>query len=198
VAPIPDEVEYGPREGGSRQPTQETGMQVNLGGQGGRSLLSTCGTALLFLVVFGGVGIGLGIWGWNVLTDARASESWPTTEGQVISSEVDHSSDAEGGDSYQPQISYRYEVDDQTYEADRIRFGQNSYSSSRQAEAEANRYPVGRQVEVFYEPGRPENAVLEPGASMGSYLGLGLGGTFLTIGLITPALVMLAYLLRRR
>lgn len=178
-------------------------MQVNVGGQsvGGAGRLlggcSGCGTALLFLVVFGGVGIGLGIWGWGVLTNARTSEAWPTVEGRVVRSEVDHSTDSEGGDSYLPQIDYTYTLDGMQYENDRVRFGENSYSFRRQAEAEVERYPVGRRVDVYYEPGNPENSVLEPGATLGSYLGVCLGAMFLGIGLVSAPLTLLPRLLRR-
>lgn len=175
-------------------------MQVNVGGRsvgGAGSILGACGTALLFLVVFGGVGIGLGIWGWGVLTNARVSEGWPTAAGRVVRSEVEHSTDSEGGDSYLPQIDYRYQVEGQDYENDRVRYGENSYSNRRQAEAEAEKYPVGRQVEVYYEPGDPENSVLEPGATLGSYLGVCMGALFLGIGLIAAPLTMLPRLLRR-
>ncbi len=174
-------------------------MQVNVGGRSAGGLLggcSGCGTALLFLVVFGGVGIGLGIWGWGVLTNARASEAWPTVEGRVVRSDIDEQFDEEG-DSYVPQIDYEYTVDGLEYENDRVRFGQNSYSSRRRAEEETGRYPVGRRVEVYYEPGNPENSVLEPGASLGSYLGVSLGAMFLVIGLIAAPLTMLPRWLRR-
>lgn len=178
-------------------------MQVSVGGRGvggAGGLLggcSGCGGALLFLVVFGAVGIGLGIWGWGVLTNARVSEGWPTVEGRVVRSEVDHSTDAEGGDSYTPEIEYEYTVDGLEYENNRVRFGENSYSSRRRAEEETGRYPVGRRVEVYYEPGDPDNSVLEPGATLGSYLGVVMGAMFLGIGLISAPLIMLPRWLRR-
>jgi hypothetical protein len=127
------------------------------------------------LLIFGLVGAGLSYWGWTILQDARASATWPTAAGVVTSSEVDHSTDAEGGDSYSPEVDYQYQVDGQTITNNQIKFGENSYSSRRKAEEIAANYPLGQQVTVYYEPERPTNAVLEPGVSAGSYIVITIG-----------------------
>jgi hypothetical protein len=125
------------------------------------------------------------------LQDARASATWPTAAGVVTSSEVDHSTDAEGGDSYSPEVDYQYQVDGQTITNNQIKFGENSYSSRRKAEEIAANYPLGQQVTVYYEPERPTNAVLEPGVSAGSYIVISIGALFLLISLIIPPLTLI-------
>jgi hypothetical protein len=143
------------------------------------------------LLIFGLVGAGLSYWGWTILQDARASATWPTAAGVVTSSEVDHSTDAEGGDSYSPEVDYQYQVDGQTITNNQIKFGENSYSSRRKAEEIAANYPLGQQVTVYYEPERPTNAVLEPGVSAGSYIVISIGALFLLISLIIPPLTLI-------
>jgi hypothetical protein len=152
---------------------------------------SGCLSSLGILLLFGLIGGGLSFWGWTILQDARASVSWPTAEGVVSSSEVDHSTDAEGGDSYSPEVTYQYQVDGQNLANNQIKFGENSYSSRRKAEEIAAAYPVGKQVTVYYEPERPDNAVLEPGVSAGSYIVLGIGVLFIALALLIPPLTLI-------
>ena len=74
--------------------------------QTGNGCLKTFFSMGLFLLV----GIGLTFWGWTILQNARASASWPTADGIVTRSEVTHSTDSDGGDSYSPKVTYRYTV----------------------------------------------------------------------------------------
>jgi hypothetical protein len=111
------------------------------------------------------VGGGLVFWGWNILQNARASTTWPTVEGTVLTSSVEHSTDAEGGDSYSPVVVYRYTVNGQTFENNTIKFGENSYGSRRKADGIASAYPVGMKVNVHYDPDQPERSVLEAGGA---------------------------------
>lgn len=141
------------------------------------------------------VGLGLTYWGWNILQDARASESWPTADGVVIRSEVTRSTDAEGSDSYSPEITYAYTVNNEQLANKTIKFGENSYSNRRKAEEIANSYPVGRNVTVYYDPEKPDKSVLEPGVSAGSYIVIGIGVFFILITLIT---VPVTFFLRNR
>jgi hypothetical protein len=155
-----------------------------------RLSFSGCLSSLGFLLLFGLIGGGLSFWGWTILQDARASESWPTAAGLISSSSVDHSTDAEGGDSYSPEITYQYQVDGQNLANNQIKFGENSYGSRRKAEEIAANYSIGKQVTVYYEPERPTNAVLEPGVTAGRYLVLGIGLLFVAIALIVAPLTL--------
>jgi hypothetical protein len=179
-------------------------MQINVGGRGAGGVAglwggcSGCMGAVTLLLVFGGVGAGLSWWGWTIVQSARASAEWPTVEGRITRSVVRHSTDAEGGDSYSPEVAYTYAVSGRAFEGERIKFGENSYGSRSRAEAIAAGYPVGRQVEVYYEPANPSNAVLEPGLSAGSYIVLGIGLLFICIAGLTAPLSLLPRLLQRR
>lgn len=146
--------------------------------------LGSCFTALFTGGIFLLIGAGLTYWGWNILQTAKASASWPTVEGVVTSSEVSHSTDSDGGDSYSPEVTYRYQVGDVFYENNTIKFGENAYSSRRKAENIAATYPAGRDVTVYYDPDQPDRSVLEPGGSGGSYIVLGIGLLFVVISLV--------------
>src|SRR5262245_61215094 len=93
-----------------------------------------CAGNLLFFLIFFVVGGGLRYWCWTILQNARASASWPSVQGEITNSYVDHSTDSEGGDSYSPEVTFQYSVNDQRYQATRIKFGENSYGSNRKAE----------------------------------------------------------------
>ncbi|MBK7896985.1 MAG: DUF3592 domain-containing protein [Candidatus Promineifilaceae bacterium] len=147
-----------------------------------------CGATVLFTIVFFAVGIGLSIWGWSVLQNARVSESWPTTDGEILSSSVRVDRD-EDGTSYFGDVTFRYLVDDFSYTSDNVSFGQ--YGGDRDhAEAIVARYPAGSGVTVHYDPADPETAVLEPGVTWSSYMLLAMGALFTCIPLIVLPLML--------
>lgn len=160
--------------------------------------VTSCLSSLALVFIFLVVGAGLCWWGWTILQNARASAAWPSVEGRITSADLDHSTDAEGGDSYSPEVVYAYVVDDLSYENEEIKFGENSYGSEREAQAILNRYPVGQVVVVFYDPAQPEKAVLEPGVSGGSYIVLGIGAVFVFVALLLPLFMGVRFFLGRR
>jgi hypothetical protein len=173
----------------------DSGQRNVLSAVGGcQSCLGVVAITAVFLLVGG----GLSWWGWNILQDARASTTWPTVAGQVIRSEVTESTDAEGGDSYSPEVTYTYQVNQLSYENSTIKFGENSYDSRRRAEEIAAQYPVGERVNVSYDPAAPDRSVLEPGVSGGSYIVLSIGVVFVVISLVILIIAPIAALLQRR
>jgi hypothetical protein len=158
---------------------------------GKRNIFRSCLEALLFGGIFLVIGGGLSYWGWNIVQNAQASSAWPTTDGTVTSSEVVRVSDADGGVTYSPEVTYSYSVDNVQYVGDTISFGENTYSSKRKAEGISADYPVGKAVTVYHDPLEPEVSVLEPGVSGGSYIALAVGVVFILIGLITAVLIVI-------
>ena len=151
-----------------------------------------CMGTMVFLLIFVGVGIGLSLWGWSVLQNARVSESWPTTTGEILSSNVRIDDDDEGT-SYFGDVTFRYVVADLPYTSDNVSFGQYGGNRSHAEEIVA-KYPVGSQVTVYYDPNEVETAVLEPGVTWSSYLLIGMGVLFTCI----PIIILPFTLLRRR
>lgn len=106
------------------------------------------------------VGIGLtGINAYDIYRGA-ASNSWPSVKGTVQSSKVKRINRARKSDRFETDIRYTYQVDGRTYSGTRIKFGERM-STRMEAESAFARYPRGSEVDVFYKPGAPGEAVLE-------------------------------------
>jgi hypothetical protein len=145
----------------------------------------------LFALPFLAAGIAMMVlWGIPTLQKAKTSTSWPTTRGVVIDSDMERKVDNGTGRhrsrsiTYHAHVTYEYAVDGTEYNCSTVSFGQYGSSSRNHALQIVNRYPVGKTIEVHYDPDRPESAVLEPGVSFSSYLGLGLGGVFAVVGAV--------------
>jgi hypothetical protein len=50
-----------------------------------------CLGSIFSMGIFLLIGVGLTIWGWTILQNARASASWPTADGVITRSAVTHS-----------------------------------------------------------------------------------------------------------
>jgi hypothetical protein len=96
---------------------------------------------------------------WN-RAQARASRAWPTVQGVVQQSRIDHR-DTQYGELYRLVLNYRYEVNDDGYEGDMAEFGPSWVKARELVEALANKYRVGEEVTVHYDPNDPKTAVLE-------------------------------------
>lgn len=116
--------------------------------------------------------IGTQIW-WMASDStqlAKASEAWPSVEGSIIRSEIEvrvprKPAWFESRRSRKPFdvaiIEYYYEVDGQSLIRERISaFG---YPTGLNARQTAERYPVGRKVDVFYNPHRVGESLLVRG-----------------------------------
>lgn len=115
-------------------------------------------------------GLSLGaIAAWFLFRDrrrARAALAWPAAGGRIVESRVEEK--RLPGDRpnvrFAPRITYEYTVDGHTYRSDRIAFAEVFWSLARRAAAaKVARYPAGAEVTVYYDPQRPDQAVLERG-----------------------------------
>ena len=118
--------------------------------------------------IFFGLTLGA-IAAWFVFRDRRrnrAARAWPGIAGRIVESRVE--AKTLPGDRptirFAPRIAYEYAVSDRTYRSERIAFGEVFWSLAPQgAAAKVARYPAGAEVTVYYNPRRPEEAVLERG-----------------------------------
>jgi hypothetical protein len=157
-----------------------------------------CVSALIFFLIFFTVGAGLSFWGWTILQDAWASTSWPSVSGRVVESDVSYWND-EDGNYYRPEVTFEYTVAERQYESSRIGFGSDSsYDTTDSAWEVANRYPTGETVPVYYDPDEPATAVLEPGATAGSYTLIGVGAVFVLVAVVVGGIIALATLASNR
>jgi hypothetical protein len=95
---------------------------------------------------------------------ADASLAWPGVQGKVIESSLKthYSTDVDGHQttSHTAVVRYTYSVMGKEYIGDRVAFGVKT-SNRNPATEVINRYPVDKLVMVYYNPEKPEQAVLE-------------------------------------
>jgi hypothetical protein len=94
------------------------------------------------------------------------SKNYPDTIGQVVFSEVDNFTTYGGKFSsrhihYFPKIKYRYEINNETYQNQRFCYARY-YSEEFSKKAVAD-HPVGSQIQIFYNPKNPQDALLSAG-----------------------------------
>ncbi|MBN2143114.1 MAG: DUF3592 domain-containing protein [Candidatus Aureabacteria bacterium] len=115
---------------------------------------------------------------------AYKSYFWLETQGKIISSSVEAGSE---GDKkiirYIPKIKYEYIVSNRKRVHDRIRFASEAGKQS-EAEKYLKKYPVGKLIQVFYDRGNPEQAVLEPGMTLSAVTDALIGGFLAFVSLI--------------
>jgi len=98
--------------------------------------------------------------------ETRTASKWSKVDGVIIASEVDqppsHVSDDETDAT--PIIRYRYRIDGNDIEGDRIRIGGVPMTTRLLAMQQVARYPLGAHVDVYVNPKNPKRALLEPRA----------------------------------
>lgn len=83
-----------------------------------------------------------------------ASDSWQRTQAVIVRSTVNRGTRG-GPDS--PWIEFRYHVAGRVFTGDQIDFGQWNYNIPMYLQ----KYPVGKQILIYYDPLQPKHAVLE-------------------------------------
>ncbi len=90
---------------------------------------------------------------------SRAAQNWETADCKILSSRVKTHHDSDGN-TYSAEISYEYVVDGQRFESDQYSFLNASFGRGR-AQKIVRQYPAGSTQTCFFEPGNPENVVLD-------------------------------------
>jgi len=111
---------------------------------------------------------------------------WPVAGGVVIHSEIARMDDGESI-IYKPLVQCSYQVDGTGYITEAIHPGHENHSSSFESHWRkvVNRYPVGTEVTVTYNPQSPTEAYLRKGSPATA-----VGALFFTLALL--ALYLLA------
>jgi len=133
--------------------------------------MSVLTPTILIPLIFIIIGLVLFFIYFRNLAKVRASQAWPAVQGTVIASWVrrKQSTDDDGSvsSSYYPEIQYQYQVLGMAYQGDKIAFGPKSGGNRTKAERAIAKYPNGANVKVYYQPDKPENAVLERSITKG-------------------------------
>ncbi len=140
------------------------------------------------VVGLGIVILGLGFLNFGVgqLTKGKESTNWPTVSGNVTKCDLEERTITEKSGTEKRtttyeivNISYGYSVEGTSYTSNRVSFGGQKRGTARLL---ADRYSLGKAVKVFYDPDDPEESVLEPGLSGGSYFFLIFSIAIIAIG----------------
>jgi hypothetical protein len=128
-------------------------------------------TVILGLFVIGGLFVTL--WGLLIILKAHKSNQWPSVDGVVEESKPS----SEERDLL-PYIQFKYSVGEVTYRRT-MEFSGDITPTEEFAASYVQKYPVGTNVQVYYNPANPGVATLEPGLAKGDWLVLAIGlGTF--------------------
>jgi len=146
----------------------------------------------IFCIGFMFVGLVFFVLGGYQLLQGLKTKDWPAAPGKILSSKVQSGirnshgpvrTTGTSGRRYSVDVRYRYEVDGQEFEGSRLRNGSVSYNSRSKAQKVKNRYPPGKELEVFYDQRNPQSSVLVKGIGL-SWLAIGLGAIAFTLGLV--------------
>ena len=140
--------------------------------------------ARIFPLIFVAVGGTVAFLGIRGLIRAKESSAWPKTQGRIVESGVRSSHSSKGGTTYHADIRYEYTVDGTVHSGTRVAYGDYGSSNSSHARGIANKYPVGKKVEVSYMPSNPDESLLEPGVKMQAFALPAFGLVFLSFGLL--------------
>jgi hypothetical protein len=88
---------------------------------------------------------------------ARRQFAWVQVPGTVMRSGVTM------GSGFQPDIEYQYIFDNRVQRSTQVATNTIALAWRGPAARLAEKYPKGSAVNVFVDPAKPENAVLEPG-----------------------------------
>jgi Protein of unknown function (DUF3592) len=111
----------------------------------------------------------------------QLSAKWPTAAGTIMDSEVVESQNKETDDKgretvnteYRVDIRFSYKVGSREFHSSNWKWGWTAiYADREKPEAIVAAYPVGKSVQVFYDPNEPATAVLEPPNPQGTFVQL--------------------------
>lgn len=138
----------------------------------------------LFFGLFLAVGAAMLFWGGRSYYYAQQAAHWPTTPGEITRSDFRVNSDSDGA-TYEAQVEYRYNPDGYERTGKTIAFGYTASSGERFHRELHMALPVGAQLAVRYDPGKPDRAALSYGVNKSILFILIFGAvwTFFTIGL---------------
>jgi len=121
----------------------------------------------------------------GISKNVGAGADWLSVEGKVIKSELTSTwSSNAGGVNYHLNIEYVYTVNGKDFTSDVVAFGgvlDGNFPKMRKRYIE--RYPKGGVVKVYYDPAKPENAVLEPNENIAIFYYV-VASVFVLLGIV--------------
>lgn len=129
------------------------------------------------------VGLGVLIFAIFDYYEAKSSTSWENTIGKILESTIEsHRND--DGITYKPVIVYSYKVNKKRYHSRVVYFGESLHHSSIKVPQDlVNRFPIGSEVKVYYNPKSPSNSILLAGVTNDNYINIFIGFALMVGGI---------------
>jgi hypothetical protein len=123
--------------------------------------LSFIGFLVPTVGIFGGLGLFIKKRGEQAEQMLMEAQTWPTTSGEITKSRVQ----VAGGEytTVKHHIEYRFTVGAVEYTGNQVKAGdqfQDRYNTNESYDL-VDKYPVGTQVTVYYDPADPARSALE-------------------------------------
>jgi hypothetical protein len=128
--------------------------------------MKTIVTLLAVMLIAVGAGYLYSRYDQHMSEVAADSLHWPSVTGLVTRSNLEARKKKVGRQSttdFRVEIDYEYIVDGERFENDIVQFNQDNLST-KEKELLVSTHPAGRQVTVFYNPGKPQQSVLVQGS----------------------------------
>jgi hypothetical protein len=136
----------------------------------------------LIVSFFGFILLLIGIYYYR---KAKQTLNWYTTIGTIINSRVKTNQDSEHGTTYESEISYSFTVESQSYVSNKIIAFMNYGTSFRKsADNITNKYPVNTKVNIYYNPSKTKESVIEPGVKTANIIFMIIGFLIFIVPLI--------------
>jgi len=119
---------------------------------------------LLFIGLFIAIGLTILFFAGRSYHLAQQAADWPTTPGEIVTSDFVVSSD-EDGTTYRTKVTYAYSVNGQEFTGDRVAFGYSGSSGRGFHRKIYDALPIRTKLAVRYDPSNPERTALSHGSS---------------------------------
>jgi hypothetical protein len=138
---------------------------------------------IFFGAIFTIVGVSLLIFlGILPVVQWSKARNWVQTRCTILSASI-QTHDGDDGDTYSPEVRYRYQWKEINYEGTKFAFDNMSYGDRAAVQKWMAPFPVGAQSVCFVNPGKPEEAVLLKSFPMSVLFTAPIGLVFALIGL---------------
>jgi hypothetical protein len=143
-----------------------------------------------FALLLCGLGAATIAAGLRLSSRGRETGSWTRTTGRILSSRLDQIEGPaeQGWPQYRFEIRYGYEARGEARESEQIFVSSTRLPSSADrdgAQRWVDRFPAGREVDVWFDPADPAEAVLVRGTSRTNVVALvAIGIAFVGIGFL--------------
>lgn len=94
------------------------------------------------------------------------SKSWPKTVGKIVEASIEPGWTQAGGSRLyvvRPKVVYKYMVGNTVYTSSQLALIESNTANEQEARSKASKYSAGQLVDVYYNPKKPDFAVLTVG-----------------------------------